>query len=170
MKGKSYIAENRELAFRIYCECGGNVEMTLRELEKKHDLKLSKPTFYEWMKKFNFEERLKKIDAEKQKAGDSQISFEEKMISSLMVQKEKYETYFETLTIPDHQASYAYAGIVKSLLDVRSRLKSFKTEMFLGFMKDLISFLSKNDDTEAVGIIEKHFDDFMKYARELYGT
>ena len=48
MKGKSFIAENREIAFKRYCENGGNIEGTIRAL-KKDGLNLSKPTFYDWL-------------------------------------------------------------------------------------------------------------------------
>lgn len=122
MKGKSYIAENRELAFKTYCEEGGNVEGTLRILAKKHDLKLSKPTFYDWMKKYNFEDRRLKVDIERQKARDSQISFEDKMLNDLVRQKDKYEKYFEQTENPDHQATYAYTGIIKMIIDVKKKL------------------------------------------------
>lgn len=166
MKGKSLIAENRELAFSKYCECGGNVEMTLRELARA-GLKLGKPTFYDWIKKFNFEDRRSKIDIEKQKACDSQISFEEKMMGALIDQKEKYENYFKTLTIPDHQAQYAYAGIIKTIFDIRKTTASFKTSLFIDFMKDLINFFSKNDP-EAVPFIERNFDEFMTFAKGKY--
>ncbi len=168
MKGKSFIAENRELAFRKYCECGGNVEMTLREL-KKADLKLSKKTFYEWMKKFNFEERRSKVDIEKQKVNDSQISFEENMLSDLLKQKAKYETYFEGITGIDNQAQFAYASIVKTVIDIRAKLNAFKATAFIDFMKDLISYLNKNDP-DTVPAIEKNFDDFMSFAKGKYGA
>lgn len=168
MKGKSYIAENRELAFSFYCEEGGNVEGTLRRLEKV-GLKLSKNTFYEWMKKFNFEERLKNIDAERQRTKDSQISFEEKMINTLLDQQKTYEDYFKTLTVPDHQAQYAYAGIIKTILDIRAKMGSFKSALFLDFMKDMISFLTKNDP-EAVPFMDRNFDDFINFAKEKYGS
>ncbi len=166
MKGKSFIAENRELAFKVYCGCGGNVEMTLRELDKQ-GLKLSKPTFYEWIEKFNFEERRTKVDAETQRVKDSQLSFEDKMLDALLKQKEKYETYFDTLTTPDHQAQYAYAGIIKTIFDIRSKTASFKTSLFIDFMKDLINFYSKNDPA-VVAVIENSFDDFMAFARDKY--
>ncbi len=128
MKGKSFIAENRELAFRKYCECGGNVELTLRELEKE-GLKLSKKTFYEWMKKFNFEERRAKIDTERQKVNDSQISFEEKMLSDLLKQKEKYETYFDSINLIDNQAQFAYANIIKTIIDLSRKMKPKEKEI-----------------------------------------
>jgi len=168
VKGKSLIAENRDLAFRVYCSQGGNVEATLRELAKQ-GLSLSKPTFNDWREKFSFESRRRKIDVEKQKASDSQLSFEEKMMGALINQKEKYETYFETLTTPDHQAQYAYAGIIKTLFDIRTKVGSFKTALFIDFAKDLINFLSKADP-EAVAVIERNFDDFMSFAREKYGN
>ncbi len=166
MKGKSYIAKNRELAFRVYAEEGGNVEGTLRTLDKKHGLKLSKPTFYEWMKKFNFEERLKNLDAERQKTMDSQISFEEKMMNSLIERKEAYEEYFKNNPM-DHQAQYAYAGIIKSIFDIRSKTAGFKTAMFIEHMKELIIFLTKNDP-EAAQVLERNFDALIAFAKEKY--
>lgn len=125
MKGKSYIVENRELAFKVYCEEGGNIEATLRRLEKE-GLKLSKPTFYAWTRKFNFEERLKNIDAVRQLVKDSQISFEERMMNDLMKQKDKYEAYFETISGIDNQAQYAYTNIVKTIIELSRKLKPGK--------------------------------------------
>ena len=121
MKGKSFIAENREIAFKRYCENGGNIEGTIRVL-KKDGLNLSKPTFYDWLKKYNFEERRLKVDMERQKARDSQISFEAKMLNDLVRQKEKYEAYFEQNPVLDNQATYAYTGIIKTIIDVKKKL------------------------------------------------
>lgn len=121
MKGKSYITENRELAFKRYCENGGNIEGTLRSLAKD-GLKLSKPTFYDWQKKYNFEERRTKVDMERQKARENQISFEDKILNDLVKQKEKYEEYFETNKLLDNQATYAYTGIIKTIIDVKKKL------------------------------------------------
>lgn len=128
MKGKSLIAENRELAFKVYCEEGGNVEVTLRRLEKEHELKLSKPTFYDWMEKYNFKERLKNIDAERQQTRDSQISFEERMMNDLLKQKEKYERYFDTISGIDNQAQYAYTNIVKTIIELSRKIKPSEKE------------------------------------------
>lgn len=170
MKGKSYKAENRDLAFRIYCECGGNVEMCLREL-RKQGLSLSKPTIYEWIKKYNFEDRRTAVDAEKQKVSDIQMSFEDQMLSDLIKQKEKYEIYFDSLgknTI-DNQAQFAYAGIIGKIFDMRAKMSSYKASVFIGFMKDLVNYLGKNDP-DAVPVIERNFDDFMNYAKEKYAA
>jgi hypothetical protein len=168
MKGKSLIAENRELSFKVYCQSGGNVELTLRELEKR-GLKLSKPTFYAWLEKYNFVERMRKIDSERQQAQDAEETFEESMMKALLDQKKAYEKYFLVITTPDHQAQYAYTGIIKAVLDIRSKMGSFKAALFLDFMKDLITYLSKND-SEAVPAIERNFDDFVQFAKEKYGS
>ena len=55
---------------------------------------------------------------------------------------------------------------------LRERLKNDfdkkKGEFFIDCMKELISFLSKNDP-EAVPVLEKNFDDFIAHAKEKYG-
>jgi hypothetical protein len=168
VKGKSYIAENRELAFSVYCAQGGNVEASLRELEKQ-GLKLSKPTFNEWREKFRFDERLQAIDREKEKAADNQLSFEDRMLNALQAQKEKYERYFEKNEKLDHQAQYAFAGLIKTMMEIRERTGKYKSALFLDFMRDLITFLSKNDPGVVV-VIEEHFDDFIAFAKEKYGA
>lgn len=169
MKGKSSKAEFREMAFKKYVECGGNVEMTVRELNKE-GFPLSKPTLYEWIEKFNFDDRRTKVDAELQKSKDSQLSFEESMINALMSRKDAYEEYFKTAAGRfDHQAQYAYSGIIKSILDIKERLASFKAALFLDFMKDMILFMRKNDP-EGVSVIDRNFDAFIAFAKEKYGA
>jgi len=169
MKGKSSKAEFREMAFKKYVECGGNVDMTIRELNKE-GFPLSKPTLYEWIEKFDFKGRMSNVDAERQKSTDSQLSFEEGMITALISRKDAYEEYFKTQSGNlDHQAQYAYAGIIKSILDIKERLSSFKASLFLDFMRDMINYLSKNDP-EALPLIERNFDDFVAFAKEKYGS
>jgi len=168
MKGKSFITENRELAFRVFCACGGNVEMTLREL-KKQGLELSRPTMDEWIEKFNFIDRRLKVDMERQKSTDNQISFEERMMSDLLKQKEKYEKYFESITGIDNQAQFAYSSLLKTIMDIKSKLGSDKAGLFIDFMKELISYLSREDPV-AVPVIEKNFDEFISYARIKYAA
>ncbi len=123
MKGKSVFAESRDLAFQTYRECGGNVEKTLRELEKK-GLKLSKPTFYKWMEKFNFVERLSKADALTQETNDFNATFEARMLKKLITQLEKYEHYFEENPGLDTQATYAYTNLLKIIIELSRKVKS----------------------------------------------
>jgi hypothetical protein len=122
-KGKSVFAESRELAFTCFRKCGGNVEATLRELEKE-GLKLSKPTLYEWIEKFNFKERLKNCDAEKERIDDIRASFEKKMFGKLIKQLEKYETYFDANPDLDNQATYAYTNLLKVVVELSRKISA----------------------------------------------
>jgi hypothetical protein len=123
MSARSFIAENRELAFRTWRECGQNIELTIRTLKDRDGLPVTKPTIYSWIEKFNWKERAARAETEEQKAGDIQISFEEKMLADLMLQKEKYERYFASLpdASPDNQATYAYTALVRLITDIQKK-------------------------------------------------
>jgi hypothetical protein len=124
MAAKSYIAENRELAYRTWRECGQNIELTIRTLKERDGLPVTKPTLYDWIKKYTWKERAARAETEEQKAGDIQISFEEKMLADLVKQKEKYEKYFETLKegTTDNQAMYAYTALVRLIADIQRKI------------------------------------------------
>ena len=79
-KGKSADLEARQLAFDCYCECGGNVEATLRKL-KENEYSLSKPSLYDWIDKFNFKERQAAADLKRQAARDASLTTEETLLA-----------------------------------------------------------------------------------------
>lgn len=117
-KGKSASLEARETAFACYRECGGNVEAAVR-LFKKKGYTLSKPSFYEWLEKYNFKERLTAADAKAQEAKDAALTTEAQLLVDLKKQKDKYEKYFETLgSAIDNQAQYAYANLIKTIIEL----------------------------------------------------
>ena len=128
--GATKIHEYHDLCFKVFCQFGGkNREAMIREL-KKQGCEITRPTLEAWIKELNMEERLKQADGEKQKVSDSQISFEEKMLLALIQQKEKYEKYFESLPINsmDNQAQFAYANIIKTIIDLSRKLKPKEKE------------------------------------------
>ena len=170
MKGKSLISENLELAYRIWRECGQSPEATVRKLNSEHDFTVSRQTIYEWMEKYNWKARAALAEAVEQKAKDPQLSGEERMVAALASQIARYEAYFETLTPKemDSQAVYAYTNLITTIQNIRQKTAAYKADLFVGFMKELINWLSKNDP-EAVHAIEKNLDDFITYAREMYG-
>ena len=169
MKGKSASLEARESAFQAYRECGGNVEATLRRL-REIGYSLSKPTLYDWIRKFNFKERLARADLKAQEARDAALTTEEQLLSSLIQQKEKYEAYFDGLgRAVDNQAQYAYTNLVKTIIDIKAKMGADRAALFLTFLKDLVSYLAA-EDPEAVPFIERNFDDFVAHAREKYGS
>jgi len=166
MKGKSVFAESRELAFRCYQKCGGNVEATLRELEKE-GLKLSKPTLYEWMEKFNFKERLKNADAVAQEASDAKMQYREKILLDLKKQKERYDVYFDSIAPQvDNQAQYAYDNLVKTICDIQKaidekpdlyRMAPIVMDEFVRFVKKVV----KETPSQATvfALIDRFFDE-----------
>lgn len=171
MKGKSADLELRELAFQLYYECGGNKEMTLRKLQER-GYSISKPTLYDWIEKFNFDERVSALDLKTREAKDAKaISIEDLLLTELLKQKENYEEYFRSLQKGkvDNQAMYAYANILNTLLDLKTKLGSQKATLFLDFLKDLVLYLSK-EDLEAVEFIDRNFDGFVAFAKEKYGA
>jgi len=167
MKGKSVFAESRELAFATYRECGGNVEKTLREIEKK-GLKLSKPTLYEWMEKFNFKERLKNADALAQEASDTKIQYREKIVLDLKKQKVRYDKFFETLSEGqiDTQATYAYNSLCKTISDIQRDLDS-KPDLYRMaplVMDEFVKFVKKTIKEQPTqemvfGLVDRFFDE-----------
>jgi len=170
MAGKSYLAENRELAYRTWRECGQNIELALRTLKEKHGLSITKPTIYGWIDKFNWKDRAARAETEERKANDVVVSDEARMVLDLEKQKGKYERYFDSLgeAATDTQAMYAYTNLVKTIIDVKTRIGAYRASLFLEFLRDMIDWLSKHDP-EAVPILERNFDDFIAFAREKYG-
>lgn len=169
-KGKSADLELRELAFQLYYESGGNKELTLRKLQEK-GYSISKPTLYDWIEKYNFDERMARLDHKAKTAKDAAaLSIEDQLLTELLKQKEKYEAYFESLGHKvDNQAVYAYSHLLNTILDIKTKIGAFKSSLFLDFMKDFVSYLSK-EDIEAVNYIERNFDGFVSFAREKYGA
>src|SRR5574343_194080 len=158
------------MAYRVWRECGQNVEQTLRRLRKSPDgFPLSKPTLIEWREKYDWIARAARAEAEEQRANDAVVGAEGKAITALEKIQQNYETYFETLgtTKVDNQAMFAYTGVVKSIMEIKMKAGAYKAAVFIEVMKDLIEWLSKNDP-DAVGVIERNFDDLASWAKEKY--
>lgn len=158
------------MAYRVWRECGQNVEQTLRRLRKIPDgFPLSKPTLIEWREKYDWIARAARAEAEEQRANDAVVGAEGKAITALEKIQQNYETYFETLgtTKVDNQAMFAYTGVVKSIMEIKMKAGAYKAAVFIEVMKDLIEWLSKNDP-DAVGVIERNFDDLASWAKEKY--
>jgi len=167
MKGKSADLEYREKAFAAYRENGGNVEAAIRAM-KAQGYSISKPTFYSFIEHFNFKERLTAADAKAQEAKDAALATEEKMLTALVKQKEKYERYFESIgSKVDNQAQYAYTSIITAIINIKGKLGAERSSLALQFLRDFVVFLQK-EDPAAVPLIEKHLDTFAAFVKERY--
>ena len=172
MANRSYMAENRELAYRIWRECGQNAELTLRKL-KAHEqgFPLSKPTLYEWMEAYTWKDRAARAEAEERRIADAVQNAEARAIASLEKVQEQCEAYLRSLgpAKVDSQVLFAYVNVVKSVAGMKAKAGEQKAALFLDFMKDLIGWLSKNNPA-GMAVIEGSFDDFVTWAREKYGN
>ena len=120
-KGKA-VRDNLDLAYDIYCDKGGNVSQTIIELERR-GLRLSRPTMDKWIADYRFKERFQDANAERQRAADNQLTFEQRMMSKLVSQIEKYEKYLEETTGVDNQATYAYTNLLKVVVELSRKIK-----------------------------------------------
>lgn len=171
MKGKSLIAENLELAYQTWRKCGQSPVLTIKTLNEEHEFNLSRVTLDAWIKDNGWKERADRAEEIERRAKDPNLSGEEKMISALVSEQQKYETYFETVPIVqrDPQMTYAYTHLITTVQNIRQKTAAHKAEMFTAFMRDLIGWLNLNDPG-SVPAIEKNFDDFIAFAKEKYRT
>ncbi|HRR41015.1 MAG TPA: hypothetical protein P5244_07255 [Syntrophales bacterium] len=167
--GKSYMADNRELTYRTWRECGQNIELTIKTLKDREGLPITKPTIYSWIEKYNWKERAARAEVEEQKVNDVIVSDAGKILADLEKQKAKYERFFDSLgdLSIDNQAMYAYTSLVKTIVEIKARIAAYKSDLFTEFLRDLIEWLSKNDPGSMTAI-EHNFDDFVTYAKERY--
>lgn len=149
-KGKSYQVENRELAFKVWRECGQNVELTLRTLRgEPHKLSLTKPTLYSWMEKFGWKERAARAEAITEEVKDN--TGDDLMLKALLDQKAKYEKYFESLGPAniDTQATYAFNSLIKTIVDIQNRQSAGvgfdRPKAFLENLQWIAGWLKAND-------------------------
>jgi hypothetical protein len=114
-KGKG-IRRNVDLAFDVYCETGGDVAATIRELASRHGLTVSRPTFYDWAKAHSFDARRVGVDARRQADREALLTARARMVRGLLDRMEQYEAYMASQGgKPDHMAQFAYNGIVGQL-------------------------------------------------------
>ena len=111
MVKKSLVSKNREAAFRTYCSCGGNVAESVKELKRKGP-EISERTLRAWVKRFNFERRLARVDL--LLVAHEKGTLRGTMVLVLFEQVLKYVSYLESVEI-DPQATYAMLHIIRMI-------------------------------------------------------
>lgn len=156
MANKSYTAEVREEAYRVWRECGQNYELTARELKKRGYL-ITRPTLYDWAEKYSWKERATRAETEEQKVKDTEnIDKNAQLIADLEKQKAKYEKFFDGLGEVgiDTQATYAYTSLVKTIADIRKKasekpdlyaMAPVVMDAFVKFVKNTVSDKAHQD-------------------------
>ena len=110
-----YSNEIREQAFLFWYDTRNDSEVV--RLLKNHGYNITRTTIASWRVKLDWNTRASNIDAKKQAAQDTTISFEETLLQDLQKQKERYDVYFDNLPAGkvDNQAMYVYNQLCEKL-------------------------------------------------------
>lgn len=164
-------ATSRERAYTVWRECGQNLTETARILKQDHDYEISRRSLQEWKKKYGWEERAARAEAEEISTQES--TSDESLLTVLLAQKTKYEKYFNTLDlgVVDNQAIYAYNNILKTLLDIRDKLSGdqvLNIDRPKLFLEDLefVAETLKEIDPAGLKVLGENFDTIVKRFKE----
>ena len=95
MAKQQYSNEIREQAFLFWYDTRNDSEVV--RLLKNRGYNITRTTIATWRVKLDWNTRASNIDAKKQAAQDTTISFEETLLQDLQKQKERYDVYFDNL-------------------------------------------------------------------------
>ncbi len=176
----------KEYSFEIVDRCEGlyvNDGNTLEAIATETGVSIAQiqrwAKKYEWRKKReDFTKRLSKAQEETRA-----LVREEILLQDLTHQRDLLKKFFEGKEVMekgDIQAMYAYTNVTDSickiLADMRKRDESLRVaqkidrpQIFLDFMRDLVSYL-KEHDPEALTTLEKNFDEFVGWAKGKYAN
>jgi hypothetical protein len=120
---KSYLASNRDLAYRIWRECGQNVDLTCRKLRQLPEgFPVTRQTLGEWLKVYNWRERAARAEAEEQRTKDAVVGAEEKVLSTLARVINKLDQQIDTSegALVDSQMLFAFRNVAKTFMEIKA--------------------------------------------------
>ena len=179
------MANNREYSFEIVDQCEGLYVQdgkTQDEISKEKSVSIAQ--VQRWAKKYKWKEKREEYRQRIQKAQEETraIVREEVLLQDLVKQKVMMDDYFKDRIYDkgDSNTVGNYINIInnisKLLADMRKRdealhglQKADRPQLFLDFMRDLVSFL-KDRDPDALSALEKNFDEFIAFAKEKYAN
>jgi hypothetical protein len=162
----------KEYSFEIVDRCEAlyiNEGNTYEEISAK--LRVSIVQLQRWGKKYGWREKREAHKQNSLNANTAARSLDrEKVLNDLKKQKDRYDKFFATKgdSEIDIQATYAYTSLCKTIFELqRQREEKADPQIFLDFMRDLVSFL-KEHDPSALEVLEKNFDEFIGWAKAKY--
>ena len=174
----------KEYTFDVVCQCENlyiQEEKTFAEIAQISGI--SEVQIQRWAAKYEWRKRKEGYKQRFLKAHEEAkaITREEILLQDLTHQRDLLKNYFdgrETLEKGDIQAMYAYTNVTDSickiLADMRKRDEAIRIakgidrpQMFLDFMRDLVSFL-KDRDPDSLPALEKNFDELAAWGKEKY--
>lgn len=122
MSKTQYSNEIKEQAFLFWYDTRNDSEVV--RLLKNRGYNITRTTIAIWRVKLDWNTRASNIDAKKQAAQDTTISFEETLLQDLQKQKERYDVYFDNLPAGkvDNQAMYVYNQLCEKLINLRNKI------------------------------------------------
>jgi hypothetical protein len=179
------VGKRREYSFEIVDRCEGlyvQGEETLEAIAKQTSVSIAQ--VQRWAAKYEWKEKKEKFRERVMKAQEETRALvrEEILLQDLVNQKNLLDRYFQDREYDkaDSNTLSNYINVVnniaKLLQDIRKRDETLRTaqkidrpQIFLDFMRDLVSFL-KDHDPAALAALEKNFDDFIAFAKEKYAN
>lgn len=177
--------DKKRYSFEIVDRCEAlyvNEEKTFEEITKVIGVSIAQ--VQRWAVKYGWKEKKEKFRERVMKAQEETraIVREEILLQDLVNQKILLDKYFKDREYDkaDSNTVGNYINIVnnisKLLQDIRKRDENLRNiqkvdrpQVFLDFMRDLVSFL-KDHDPEALTALEKNFDEFIGWAKSKYTT
>ena len=143
MAKQQYSNEIREQAFLFWYDTRNDSE-TVRLLSNA-GYSITRTTIATWRVKLDWNTRASNIDAKKQAAQDTTISFEESLLLDLQKQKERYDVYFDNLPSGkvDNQAMYVYNQLCEKLISLRSKINPKDKKKVVGLNNENVEAIKK---------------------------
>jgi len=168
--------ERRELAFRVWRECGQNATETLRRLGLEYDWpNLSRGALYDWIGQHNWHDRAARLQAEEERAEIAKLMGREKILADLSVRKTSYETYLQKVEGGggvDNAATTAYANLCKTMMQLQDKIESGagldRLQLAMEVLRQQSKFVRENYAQHLSAFVEI-MEPFGEKLVELYG-
>lgn len=143
MSKNTYSNEIKEQAFLFWYDIRNDSEVV--RLLKNRGYNITRTTIATWRVKLDWNTRASNIDAKKQAAQDTAISFEETLLQDLQKQKERYDVYFDNLPAGkvDNQAMYVYNQLCEKLINLRNKINPKDKKKAIGLNNENVEEIKR---------------------------
>lgn len=143
MSKNIYSNEIKEQAFLFWYDTRNDSEVV--RLLKNRGYNITRTTIATWRVKLDWNTRASNIDAKKQAAQDTTISFEETLLQDLQKQKERYDVYFDNLPAGkvDNQAMYVYNQLCEKLINLRNKINPKDKKKAIGLNNENVEEIKR---------------------------
>ncbi len=168
--------DRRELAFRVWRECGQSATVTLRKLAQEYDWpNLTRGALYDWISQHDWNGRAARLQAEEERAEVAKLMGREKILADLTTRKGSYERYLEQIEAKggvDNAATTAYANLCKTIMQLQDKIEGGAGLSKLDLAKDMLrqqfAFVRESYPDHAAAFLEV-MEPFSDRLVDLYG-